>query len=111
MNQTAQLDRLWDEFHHAVNMTSRELSDWLRTQSAGERAEALPTQSDLPTGEHVLRILAKRRTDLTVEDLHLMERVVERVRVERGNSDGARAGETSWRHRLMNVGHDPLKPS
>lgn len=110
MSQTAQLDRLWEEFHHAVNMTSRELSDWLRTQSAGERAESLPGESGLPTGEHILGILGKRRTDLTDDDLRLMEQVVQTVRFERGGSDGARAGGTHWRHRLMNMGHDPLKP-
>ena len=29
-------DELWDEFHRVVNMTSRELEDWLRTQAADE---------------------------------------------------------------------------
>ena len=31
-------DELWDEFHRVVNMTSRELGDWLRTRDAGEEA-------------------------------------------------------------------------
>ena len=27
-------DELWDEFHRVVNMNSRELEEWLRTQAA-----------------------------------------------------------------------------
>jgi hypothetical protein len=30
---------LWEEFHRVVNMTSRELMDWLRTRSADEHTE------------------------------------------------------------------------
>ncbi len=33
-------DALWDEFHRVVNMTSRELSEWMRAQSANEAAGA-----------------------------------------------------------------------
>ena len=33
-----------------VNMTSRELEDWLRTRSADEDDEALPDQAGTPTG-------------------------------------------------------------
>ncbi len=53
-------DELWDEFHRVVNMTSRELSDWLRTCSAGPDTEQLPERSGTPTGQQVLRILGKR---------------------------------------------------
>ena len=35
---------LWEEFHRVVNMTSRELMDWLRTRSAGEEADSSPTR-------------------------------------------------------------------
>jgi len=52
-------DELWDEFHRVVNMTSRELADWLRT-----RDELEPV-----------------------------------------------AGQAHWRHKLMSLGHDPLKPT
>jgi len=41
-------DELWQEFHTVVNMTSRELEDWLRTRSADEDDEALPDQAGTP---------------------------------------------------------------
>lgn len=103
-------DGLWNEFHRVVNMTSRELRDWLRTRSATEESEEFPDQAGTQTGRHVLEILGKRRGDLTAEDEHVMRRVVDRVHAERGADLEPKAGQENWRHRLMSIGHDPLKP-
>ena len=65
-------DDLWNEFHRVVNMSSRELSDWLRTRSADPEVEALPDQAGSPTGQRVLAILGKRRTDLDDNDIGVM---------------------------------------
>ncbi len=103
-------DELWNEFHRVVDMTSRELGDWLREQSAQEDTEELPDQAGTQTGQHVLHILGKRRTDLTEDDVRVMRNVVDRVLSERRDDLEPTAGQPSWRHRLMNLGHDPLKP-
>lgn len=103
-------DELWEEFHRVVNMTSRELADWLRTASADQDTETLPEQSGTPTGQEVLSILGKRRTDLTLNDLHVMRRVVDRVHAQRRDDLEPTAGQAAWRHKLMSMGHDPLKP-
>jgi hypothetical protein len=101
---------LWDEFHRVVNMTSRELMDWLRTRSADEDTEVLPDQSGTKTGRRVLEILQKRRVDLTADDEQVMRKVVDRVHTERRDDLEPTAGQENWRHRLMTIGHDPLKP-
>jgi hypothetical protein len=103
-------DALWNEFHHYVNMTSRELEDWLRETSSGEDAEALPDEAGSPTGRHVLHILSKRREDLTADDARVMRNVVRRIAEQVDEEDEPMAGEEHWRHRLMTLGHDPLKP-
>lgn len=103
-------DTLWDEFHTVVNMTSRELSDWLRTRDAGEEAEEVPDRAGTPTGREVLAVLGKRRGDLTDEDERVMALVVDRVRAQRRDDLEPVAGQAAWRHRLMTIGHDPLKP-
>jgi Protein of unknown function (DUF3140) len=103
-------DELWDEFHRVVNMTSRELSEWLRTRDAGEDTEELPDQAGTPTGQQVLAILGKRRQDLTRHDTDVMRRVVDRVHAQRRDDLEPTAGQSGWRHRLMSLGHDPLKP-
>ena len=100
---------LWDEFHRVVNMSSRELSEWLRTRSADENAEEVPDHAGTQTGQHVLSILQKRRVDLTDDDERIMRKVVDRVHAERRDDLEPTAGQENWRHRLMTLGHDPLK--
>lgn len=100
---------LWEEFHRVVNMSSRELSEWLRTRSADEDAEELPDQAGTETGKRVLHILQKRRVDLTDDDERTMRKVVDRVHAERRADLEPTAGQENWRHRLMTIGHDPLK--
>ncbi len=103
-------DALWDDFHAVVNMTSRELRDWLATQAAGESTEALPDQAGGERSRAVLDVLGKRRSDLTADDAAVMRSVVDEVRAARGDEPEPEAGDTAWRHRLMSLGHDPLKP-
>jgi len=106
-------DLLWENFHRAVNMTSRELRDWLSVQGAGEETETEPDHAGPHLGHRVADILAKRRADLTADDVETMRRVVDKVTDLRGGDVGEwepTAGEEHWRRRLMNVGHDPLKP-
>ncbi|WP_082983259.1 DUF3140 domain-containing protein [Mycobacterium sp. 1423905.2] len=100
---------LWEEFHRVVNMSSRELSEWLRTRSADEDAEELPDRAGTKTGRGVLKVLQKRRVDLDEEDERIMRKVVDRVHAERSDEMEATAGSEDWRHRLMTLGHDPLK--
>jgi glutamyl-tRNA reductase len=104
-------DELWNEFHRVVNMTSRELDEWLRTRSASPEVEELPDQAGTATGQQVLHLLGKRRTDLAEEDLQVMRKVVDRVYSERRYDLEPAAGDAGWRHRLMSIGHDPLKPA
>jgi hypothetical protein len=103
-------DELWQDFHTVVNMTSRELDDWLRVEAADEDVEALPDRAGPHLGRRVLEILGKRRGDLTTDDTAVMTEVVDRVRAERRDDLEPTAGQDAWRRRLMRIGHDPLKP-
>jgi hypothetical protein len=103
-------EELWQEFHTVVNMTSRELSDWLRAASANEDTEALPDQAGTDLGRRVLSVLGKRRSDVTDDDIEAMTMVVDTVRRERRQDLEPTAGDEVWRHRLMSIGHDPLRP-
>ena len=76
-------DELWDEFHRVVNMTSRELREWLMVRSAGEDGETFLDQAGTETGQQVAHILSKRRTDLTERDVAVMEKVVGKIHEER----------------------------
>ncbi|MER6787510.1 DUF3140 domain-containing protein [Streptomyces sp. NPDC000658] len=110
MIDALEMDALWEDFHRAVNMTSQELAAWLRVRDADENAEPLPEQAGSPTGQHVLAILQKRRTDLTDDDVRVMYRVVDAVAEQADPGNEPEAEETRRRHRLMTIGHDPLRP-
>jgi len=111
MAETIVDDELWDDFHRVVNMSSRELQDWLMVQGAGEDVETEPDHAGSELGHHVLDILRKRRADVTPDDVRVMGKVVQRVMSERREDLEPTAGQAAWRHKLMNVGHDPLKPA
>ena len=110
MTDALELDALWDDFHRAVNMTSQELAAWLRVSDADENTEPLPDQAGSPIGQHVLAILQKRRTDLTDDDIRVMYEVVDTVTEQSDLENEPEAEDTDRRHRLMTIGHDPLKP-
>ena len=105
------LDDLWQAFHDAVNMTSRELEEWLRTESATADAEVVPEQAGRGLGQHVVQLLGKRRVDVTADDERVMRQVVDAVRERLGGASEPAAGDAAWRHGLMSLGHDPLKPA
>ncbi|WP_059005951.1 DUF3140 domain-containing protein [Streptomyces specialis] len=104
-----EIDALWAEFHTAVNMTSQELAAWLRTSGAGEESEQPPERAGSERGRGVLAILRKRQMDLTDADIGLMHDVVDTVRAERTAGPRDEGPEAAWRHRLMSLGHDPLR--
>jgi hypothetical protein len=114
MADALELDALWEDFHRVVNMTSQELAAWLRVRDAAEDSEPLPQEAGTPTGQHVLAILQKRRTDLTDDDLRVMRKVVDQVTglvdVENEPLPEDTPEDTRLRHRLMTLGHDPLRP-
>ncbi|PSL07047.1 uncharacterized protein DUF3140 [Haloactinopolyspora alba] len=113
-----EVEELWERFHQVVNMTSEELTTWLGTEPDLDRP--LPGEpAPPPLGKAVLGILGKRRADVTNDDLATMEQVVEIVESETGEptepdeppeaAEEEAAQSERRRHRLMNVGHDPLR--
>jgi len=110
MTDALELDALWEDFHRVVNMTSQELAAWLRVSDAGEETEPVPEHAGTPTGQHVLAILQKRRTDLTDDDIEVMYEVVDTVTAQADVENEPEPEETRRRHQLMTLGHDPLRP-
>ncbi|MET7475273.1 DUF3140 domain-containing protein [Streptomyces sp. NPDC005648] len=110
MTDALELDALWDDFHRVVNMTSQELAAWLRVSDADETSEPLPEHAGTPTGQHVLAILQKRRTDLTDDDIQVMYEVVDTVEAQTDRENEPEAEDDRHRHLLMTLGHDPLRP-
>jgi len=105
----SEVEDLWRRFHEVVNMTSRELVEWLGVQVDLDGPTPGPS-GRAPLGEAVLAILRKRRTDLSDDDRAAMRKVVDVVESETGASTREEiVGDERKRHRLMAVGHDPLR--
>lgn len=104
-------DLLWNRFHEVVTMTSEQLRAWLLTQASSD--SGFPPCPDLnieELGRGVLHVLSKRKTDLTSHDLQVMQDVVAFVEDRLADPPPAGAADDDWRHALMSVGHDPLRP-
>lgn len=100
---------LWERFHDVVNMTSRELIDWVGVQADLDAPQPGPAEP-ASLGRAVIEILGKRRTDLTEDDLTAMHKVIEVVETEtEGAAKDEILADERKRHRLMTVGHDPFR--
>ncbi|MFU8852537.1 DUF3140 domain-containing protein [Micromonospora sp. SL1-18] len=104
-----EVDVLWDDFHALVNVPSEQLRQWLLTRGSGEESFGPDPNMGLPEpGRHILRVLSKRKVDLTREDVEVMQEAVDRIqslidaRPSGGNTDN------EWRYSLLDLGHDAL---
>ncbi|MEV1332385.1 DUF3140 domain-containing protein [Micromonospora costi] len=104
-----EVEVLWDDFHAQVNVPSEQLRRWLLTRGSGEESFGADPDLGLPEpGRRILRVLTKRKVDLTPEDIEVMREAVDRIqslvdaRPPRGNADD------EWRHSLLDLGHDVL---
>lgn len=100
-----------DDFREAVNMTAGELEDWLETdesRDAGQK-DGGGESTGHASGRRIVTILRTMQDDYTDSDLDHMRTVsgyVARHLAQRPDGD---VTETTWRHSLMNWGHDPTK--
>jgi hypothetical protein len=107
----AEAELAWEDFHRLVNMTSDELRTWLLTDASGEEAfPAEPGNGVSELGARVVDLLRKRKVDLTDGDADVMRQVVEYVEEHLDAPPPDGASNERWRHELMTVGHDPLRP-
>jgi hypothetical protein len=103
------------DFDEAVNMTPKELEDWLDTEDSqrvgwkGEDGQGSGESVGHHSGRRIVEIKRKKVAELTDDDLAHMKKVhgyVARHSAQRPDGD---VSETNWRYSLMNWGHDPLK--
>lgn len=100
-----------DDFREAVNMTPKQLADWLETddsKSVGQGADEGESTGH-ESGRMIVEILHKKQADLTEDDFGQMKRVVSYVHRHLAQRPKGDVTETRWRYSLMNWGHDPKK--
>jgi hypothetical protein len=106
-------DTIRREFGEVVNMSPKELEDWLGTdesQSVGQKADGAAESTGHEEGRRIVELLRTKKADLGDEDYDHMRKVhgyVQRHMAQGGPKDDAE--HSKWRYSLMNWGHDPLK--
>ena len=100
----------YDDFDDAVNMTAGEIEKWLDTDESRSVGQSDGGESvGHRSGRHIVRILGKRKSDLSSDDYDHMSKVVGYVNRHLAQRPDGDVSETRWRYSLMNWGHDPLK--
>jgi hypothetical protein len=100
-----------DEFDDSVNMTRKEIEDWLQTdesKSVGQ-SDGGGESKGHESGRKIVELLEKNKSDYTDEDLEHMKRVNGYVKRHLGQGPKNGVEDSNWRYSLMNWGHDPLK--
>lgn len=103
---------VYGDFHDAVNMTAKELRDWLGTEESkgvGAKSSAGAGSVGHDSGRKIVEILGTKKADLTDADEQHMRKVVGYVHRHMAQRPSGDVTDTPWRHSLMNWGHDPLK--
>ena len=101
---------VWDDWQDAVNMSQRQLQEWLETdesRSVGQKdggGEATGHKS----GRRIVEILGTNKGDLSDDDVDHMRTVVGYVHRHLAQRPSGDIERTPWRYSLMNWGHDPL---
>lgn len=99
------------DFDEAVNMTASELRKWLDTgesKSVGQKKDGGESTGH-ESGRHIVRILEKKKADLTDDDYAHMRKVVGYVKRHSAQKPKGDVTDTDWRYSLMNWGNDPKK--
>jgi hypothetical protein len=99
------------DFDDAVNMTPGELEKWLDTdesRAVGDKGDGGESTGHA-SGRRIVRILRKKKAELTDDDRAHMRKVVGYVHRHLAQRPSGDIADTPWRHSLMNWGHDPAK--
>jgi hypothetical protein len=108
---TGDQDRIRAEFDEAVNMAPAELERWLATDQsrrAGQHRDGGESVGH-ESGRRIVEIRRSPRGDLSADDYAHMRKVVGYVHRHLAQRPAGEVRDSTWRHSLMNWGHDPLK--
>ena len=98
-----------DEFDDAVNMTRKQLEDWLETDESQSVGQGNGESKGHESGRRIVKLLEKNKSDYTDEDIDRMRRVVSYVHRHQSQKPSGDVKDSNWRYSLLNWGHDPLK--
>lgn len=105
-------ERTRERFADAVNMTPRELEDWLARRESTEVGDASGRGEESTghaNGRGIVGVLRTNHRELTGDQYELMRQVVGYVQRHEAQRPSGYIPHSRWRYSLMNWGHDPCK--
>lgn len=98
------------DFDEAVNMTARQLADWLETEESQSVGQSDGSESvGHRSGRRIVDIVEQKKSERTEADFEHMHKVVGYIHRHLAQRPDGDVSETRWRYSLMNWGRDPLK--
>jgi hypothetical protein len=112
-----QRQEIYQQFNDAVNMTPKELEQWLDTDESKEAGwhgddDDKDESVGHASGRRIIEIKHTKKDDLSEDDYDHMKKVVgyvNRHTKQRPDKPDDELEEMTWTHSLKNWGHDPLK--
>jgi hypothetical protein len=103
--------KIIEEFDEAVNMSPKELEEWLQTEESKSvgQSDGGGESKGHESGRRIVEILGKNKTDYSSDDIDHMKRVVSYVHRHQSQEPEGDVKDSNWRRSLLNWGHDPLK--
>ena len=100
-----------EEFDEAVNMSPKELEEWLDTEESKSvgQSDGGGESKGHESGRRIVEIKRKNKSEYTDDDVEHMKRVNAYVKRHLGQGPKNDPKNSKWRFSLMNWGHDPLK--
>ena len=108
------VDDVLGEFREAVNMSPKQLEDWLETdesQAVGQKSGGNGESTGHESGRRIVELLRTSKGDLTDDDAAHMRKVVGYVKrhsAQRPDKSDDELEHAKWTASLKNWGHDPL---
>ncbi len=106
-----EVDDVWDDWKSAVNMSAAEIERWLKTDESKEVGQKDDGGESVghKSGRKIVKILGKKKSELTESDLEWMQKTIGYVHRHRAQGPAQDIEHSKWRYSLMNWGNDPLK--
>jgi hypothetical protein len=105
-------DAIVQGFQAAVNMSAKELEQWLQTAeslSVGMKDHEGGESTGHQSGRQIVEILRKQTSDYQEADYNQMQRVISYIHRHLAQKPAGDVEHTRWCYSLKNWGCDPLK--
>ena len=94
-----------DEFKGSVNMTRKELEDWLQTDESRSVGQGEGESKGHESGRRIVKLLEKNKPDYTDDDLDHIKKVNGYVKRHLGQGPKNDPEDSKWRYSLINFSY------